>query len=82
MSLLNWQSAIHDYKPASATDARCTSGWYNDAGDYIKCTSDQRASVLHRTYEGCYRGCCASEADHNERHNHGGGDCMCFELED
>ena len=36
------------------------------------CGSTQRSSVLHDD----------PEAEFRERHNHGGGDCMCFESED
>ena len=67
MSLTVWEQAIHTYRPGS--DGRCTSGWYNDQGKYIQCTSSQRSSVLH---DDC-------ESDFRQSHDHGGGDCMCFE---
>lgn len=70
MSLGNWQDAIHEYDPDET--GRCTSGWYNDSGEWIKCGSSQRSSVLHDD----------PEAEFRERHWHGGGDCMCFENDD
>jgi hypothetical protein len=79
MSTSDWTAAKHEYHPD--LKGRCTSGWYNDQGRFIHCISDQKASVLHITFEGCWRGCCNSQADHNERHDHGGGDCMCFEMD-
>jgi len=59
--------AIHTYEPD--TEGRCTAGWYNDRGLWINCRSTQRSSVLHDD----------PEAEFRERHDHGGGDCMCFE---
>lgn len=63
-------SAIHTYEPDA--DGRCTSGWSNDRGEWINCRSTQRASTLHDD----------AEAEFRQRHDHGGGDCMCFEMED
>lgn len=62
--------AMHTYEPDET--GRCTSGWTNNNGEWIKCRSPQKSSVLHDD----------PEADFRERHYHGGGDCMCFESED
>jgi len=62
--------AIHTYEPDDT--GRCTSGWTNDSGKWIECRSTQRSSVLHDDAEASFR----------EMHDHGGGDCMCFEDED
>ena len=62
--------AIHTYEPDDT--GRCTSGWTNDNGKWIECRSTQRSSVLHDDAEASFR----------EMHDHGGGDCMCFESED
>ncbi len=83
MSLTNASDAFHRYEPKSKTDPHCTGGWWNDQGKYIECNSTQESSVLHSGFgDGCSRGCCASDADHRARHKHGGGDCMCFGMED
>jgi hypothetical protein len=68
--ITNYEEAIHTYEPGE--DGRCQSGWYNDDGKWIECGSRQRSSVLHDD----------PEAEFRERHDHGGGDCMCFESED
>lgn len=60
-------TGIHTYEPDK--DGRCTSGWYNARGEWIECRSTQRSSVLHDDAESYFR----------ELHDHGGGDCMCFE---
>ena len=60
-------SAIHTYEPDET--GRCTSGWYTDSGRRISCSSTQRSSTLHDD----------PESDFRERHDHQGGDCMCFE---
>jgi hypothetical protein len=60
----------HTYDPDST--GRCTNGWYNNSGRWIKCNSAQAASVLHDD----------PAADFRQAHDHGGGDCMCFESED
>lgn len=65
--LRDWTEAIHTYKP-DATGI-CQSGWYNGRGDWIDCHSTQRSSVLHDD----------PEAEFRQMHDHGGGDCMCFE---
>ena len=61
--------ALHTYEPDD--DGRCQSGWYNGRGEWIKCGSRQRSSVLHDD----------PESDFRQMHDHGGGDCMCFEDE-
>ncbi len=63
----NWTDAIHRYDPDET--GRCRGGWTNDAGEAVSCGSSQRSSVLHDD----------PEADFRQRHDHGGGDCMCFE---
>ena len=63
-------SAVHTYEPDDT--GRCTSGWYNDSGRWVDCRSTQRSSTLHDD----------ADADFRERHDHGGGDCMCFEAYD
>ena len=70
MNTDNWQSAIHTYAPGLF--GRCQNGWWNDDGKWIACLSPQRASVLHND----------AEAEFRQMHDHGGGDCMCFEDED
>ena len=67
MSLTTWTDAIHEFRPGH--DGRCTSGWANDAGEWVQCNSSQRSSTLH---DDC-------ESDFRQAHDHGGGDCMCFE---
>lgn len=62
--------ALHTYEPDK--DGRCTSGWYTESGRYIPCRSTQRSSVLHDD----------PESDFRQMHDHGGGDCMCFEDPD
>lgn len=64
MSVYN---AIHRFTPGP--DGRCTGGWFNNASDWIDCRSRQRASILHDD----------PEAEFRQMHDHGGGDCMCFE---
>lgn len=66
----DYPQAIHTYQPDS--DGRCTSGWTNDSGRWAPCGSTQRSSVLHDD----------AEAEFRQMHDHGGGDCMCFEDED
>jgi hypothetical protein len=70
MSTTVWTDAIHKYVPDA--DGRCTSGWYNDQQEWVPCGSSQRSSVLHDDPESEFR----------QMHDHGGGDCMCFESED
>jgi hypothetical protein len=65
----NWVDAIHTYDPDE--EGRCKSGWYNESGKWIPCRSTQRSSVLHDDPESEFR----------QMHDHGGGDCMCFEDE-
>ena len=62
--------AIHTFEPDET--GHCTSGWYNNSGRWIACTSTQRSSTLHDDPESEFR----------QRHDHGGGDCMCFEDDD
>jgi hypothetical protein len=61
-------AAVHTYEPDA--EGRCTSGWYNDRGRWIACSSRQAESTLHDD----------ADADFREAHDHGGGDCMCFEV--
>jgi len=68
--LTRWQDAIHTYRPDLL--GKCQGGWTNDAGEWVQCLSSQRSSTLHDD----------PDAAHRERHWHGGGDCMCFEMED
>lgn len=70
MATTPWTSAIHTYQPDA--DGRCTAGWYNDSENWVPCGSSQRSSVLHDDLE----------AEFRQRHDHGGGDCMCFEDEE
>jgi len=70
MATTPWTDSIHTYEPDA--NGRCTSGWANDAGQWVPCRSTQRSSTLHDD----------PDADFRERHDHGGGDCMCFENED
>jgi hypothetical protein len=64
--------AIHRYEPDE--NGKCTSGWF--AGEWgtrwVACNSTQRSSTLHDD----------PSSDFRERHDHNGGDCMCFEAED
>jgi hypothetical protein len=69
MTLVSWEAAIHTYEPDDM--GRCTGGWYNDEGEWVACHSTQRSSTLHDDLEASFR----------EMHDHGGGDCMCFESE-
>jgi len=70
MATTPWTQAIHGFQPGP--DGRCTSGWLNDTMEWVACRSTQRSSVLHDD----------PEAARREAHWHGGGDCMCFEMED
>lgn len=62
--------ALHTYEPDE--EGRCKSGWYNIRNEWITCRSRQRSSVLHDD----------PESDFRQLHDHGGGDCMCFEDAD
>lgn len=62
--------AIHTFRPDKT--GRCMNGWYNGRGEWIECRSTQRSSVLHDD----------AESEFRQMHDHGGGDCMCFESED
>lgn len=66
----DYTEAIHTYQPDDK--GRCRSGWYNDEGKWINCRSTQRSSVLHDD----------PEAEFRQMHDHSGGDCMCFEMDD
>jgi hypothetical protein len=77
---MDMQDSIHEYDPDQS--GRCQAMLIRHGAVSNRCNSTQRSSVMHANNDGCYRGCCASEEDHRERHNHGGGDCMCFEWED
>lgn len=70
MSTTPWTDSIHTFDPGP--DGRCRGGWTNDEGRWISCTSRQRSSVLHDDPESEFR----------QMHDHGGGDCMCFEDDD
>lgn len=63
----SWMIAKHVYDPGPS--GRCQSGWVNVTGQWVPCKSSQASSVLH--YD--------EESDFREMHDHGGGDCMCFE---
>jgi hypothetical protein len=65
-----WQDAIHEYEPDE--NGRCTNGWYNARDEWIECRSTQRSSVMHDD----------PEAEFRSMHDHNGGDCMCFEMDD
>lgn len=67
--MIDWTAAMHAYEPRP--DGRCASGWVNDHGKFVPCTSSQASSVLH--YD--------ESADERERHWHDGGDCLCFDNE-
>ena len=64
------EQAVHTYEPDK--EGRCGGGWYNSRSEWIVCGSRQRSSVLHDDPESNFR----------EAHDHGGGDCMCFEMDD
>lgn len=64
---MSYEEAIHTYRPDAT--GRCWSGWYNERGVWVRCGSTQRESVLHDD----------PEAEFRQRHDHDGGDCMCFE---
>lgn len=68
MAVTPWTDAIHTYDPDPST-RKCQSGWLNDDGKWIECQSTQRSSTLHDD----------PEAEFRQMHDHGGGDCMCFE---
>ena len=70
MPLAQWEQAVHTYEPGS--DGKCQGGWRNDHNEWIVCGSSQRSSVLHDDPEAAFR----------QVHDHGGGDCMCFEDDD
>lgn len=61
----------HRFSPDPIT-GRCSGGWYNSRGTWISCGSTQVSSVLHDD----------PASDFRQLHDHGGGDCMCFERED
>jgi hypothetical protein len=50
-------------------DGRCVWPWVDKSGADRVCNSTQRSSVMH--YD--------AEAEFRQMHDHGGGDCMCFE---
>jgi hypothetical protein len=68
-AMSSWEGSIHTFDP----DPRgvCQGGWINAKGFWVPCRSTQRSSVLHDD----------PESDFREMHDHGGGDCMCFELD-
>lgn len=63
-------TGLHTYDPNP--EGRCQGGWYNGRGEWIRCGSTQQSSVLHDDPESEFR----------QMHDHGGGDCMCFEDPD
>jgi hypothetical protein len=64
------QQSIHTFDPGP--DGRCQARLIRHGALGAVCGSSQRSSVMHDD----------AEADFRMRHNHGGGDCMCFENED
>jgi hypothetical protein len=65
---MGYEQAIHTYRPDA--EGRCQGGWVSErSGEWVPCGSRQRSSVLHDDPEAAFR----------EQHDHGGGDCMCFE---
>jgi hypothetical protein len=67
---MDTQQSIHTFQPGP--DGRCQARLIRHGMLGATCGSTQRSSVLHDD----------AEADFRMRHNHGGGDCMCFEDED
>ena len=61
--------SIHEYSPGP--DGRCAEHLIRHGAQGAVCGM-RRSSVFHVD----------EEADHRERHWHGGGDCMCFEMDD
>lgn len=59
--------SIHDY--IRGANGRCTEIMYRRDGTEYQCNAD-KWSVLHNDEDAYYR----------EQHDHGGGDCMCFEM--
>lgn len=59
----------HTYDPDE--NGVCQATYYTGtwAEREVRCRSTQRSSVLHDD----------PESDFREQHDHGGGDCMCFE---
>lgn len=62
-------ASTHEFDPGP--DGRCRGYLIRHGVQGAVCGSTQSYSVLH--YD--------EEADFRERHDHGGGDCMCFEGE-
>ena len=60
----------HTYEPNGT--GHCQWAWTDSSGRDRVCNSTQRSSVMHDD----------PEADFRQAHDHGGGDCMCFESED
>lgn len=58
---------VHEFDPGP--DGRCRGGWTNDRLEWVQCRSTQRGSVLHDD----------PGIEFDQMHDHGGGDCMCFE---
>jgi hypothetical protein len=65
------QESIHTYDPGP--DGKCQA-WVHTSMSRVGrvCGSTQRSSVLHDDPDSEFR----------QMHDHGGGDCMCFENED
>lgn len=59
----------HTYQPGET--GMCEWEWWSSDGELRLCRSTQRSSVMHDD----------PESDFREMHDHGGGDCMCFESE-
>lgn len=66
---MDTMQSVHTYEPDAA--GRCQARLIRHGVEGNTCGSTQRSSVLHDD----------EEADHRERHYHGGGDCMCFEFD-
>jgi len=64
------RDSIHTFDPGP--DGRCQAYLIRHGVQGNVCGSRQRSSVFHDD----------PEAAHREAHWHGGGDCMCFEMDD
>lgn len=71
------QASFHEFNPGP--DGRCTEHLVRHGVQGVVCGSTQQFSYFHIDTRPCWRGCCGSQQEHSERHDHGGGDCMCFE---
>lgn len=62
--------SIHTYDPDET--GRCQARLIRHGREASVCGSTQRSSVLHDDEDAWFR----------QQHDHGGGDCMCFEGQD